>query len=681
MANPLIPDVKYATLITEGDGAKTEWEFNFAGGYISKDHVKAFTEDKVTGQIVIRSVDFIGPNTVRIAPAVANGLRLVIYRDTPKMEPIVNYTDGSVMSETNLDKSNQQAVFIAAELADRVVADYDFSNSLLYAVETATAASNTANAIDGKAQAALDATALALSYLSSLHGPSSDIQMYQRPTGLNLVKMPLRNRLESMLDAREFGIVSSPTIDQSELVRNAFAEAQRQGKVLNCGGLCIRIDTPIVAPIGFPGFKFDVVNYGSYGDSGFYYTGSGTAITIVGAFRCLEGAIYGSGQVANGLMVINPLLSRGVNIRIHKFSGFGMKVDRMWDSVMENISIEACGSASEYAFWFGETTDTSNMSVIGRLQVETAKEKAIYISPLALSCIINNIHSERATVTIPGTSTWVIGGNRCVYNGVRLDASGVGSTQSNAVAFFSGSNTTYAGVLVEGQITTSLNGFNGSTLVFLAPEIIGPFVTAVNQFGRISVIGGHIANASSGLVGLRFFGTTLTAVKVGDTSANPLNLVFEGCTIGFVESTSTNSAATFINTQILDGRPLATNKLVNSTWKVPVDITATFLRLFLNNSTFECPNLTLNSAHLNMVAGSRIKGNLLTTGNFQSISDSSSWVTGTCPTWAAPLFNTLFPDGVWARGMRAHNLTPAVGQPKGWLCTSPTGPWVSEGNL
>lgn len=169
MTNPLIPDVKYATLVTEGDGTKTEWEFNFAGGYISKDHVKAFTEDKVSGQLVIRSLEFVGPNTVRITPAVANGLRLVIYRDTPKTEPIVNYTDGSVMSETNLDKSNQQAVFIAAELADRVVADYDFSNALLYAVTVAdeakvaaAAATATANGIDAKATAAVVTANLAV---------------------------------------------------------------------------------------------------------------------------------------------------------------------------------------------------------------------------------------------------------------------------------------------------------------------------------------------------------------------------------------------------------------------------------------------------------------------------------------------------------------------------------------
>lgn len=162
MDNPLIPAVKYATLITEGDGVQTAWEFNFAGGYISPEHVKAFTEDMATGQLVIRPLTLIGPNTAQIVPAVADGLRLVIYRDTPKTEPLVNYSTGSILNESSLDKSNQQAVFIAAELADRVIADYDFSNALLYAVTTATNANNVANAIDGKATTALANSASAI---------------------------------------------------------------------------------------------------------------------------------------------------------------------------------------------------------------------------------------------------------------------------------------------------------------------------------------------------------------------------------------------------------------------------------------------------------------------------------------------------------------------------------------
>lgn len=278
MANPLIPDVKYATLITEGNGTQTEWEFNFAGGYISRDHVKAFTEDKVTGQIVIRTFDFVGPNTVRISPAVANGLRLVIYRDTPKMEPIVNYTDGSVMSETNLDKSNQQAVFIAAELADRVVADYDFSNSLIYAVETATSAAATANAIDGKAQQALDT-----------------VNNLLLPTGSGLVgynnPQAVQYTLKEQLDLLYYGMAS---------VRDKRFAGGAKGDNVNDDApafrACIRWAEDNKATVWIPGgnyrFATPVVKTGSFlvpnmqgagcNASVIYYDGPGAGLVIVG---------------------------------------------------------------------------------------------------------------------------------------------------------------------------------------------------------------------------------------------------------------------------------------------------------------------------------------------------------------------------------------------------------------
>jgi hypothetical protein len=39
--------------------------------------------------------------------------------------------------------------------------------------------------------------------------------------------------------------------------------------------------------------------------------------------------------------------------------------------------------------------------------------------------------------------------------------------------------------------------------------------------------------------------------------------------------------------------------------------------------------------------------------------------------------------GTWAQGDRAFNIAPAVGSPKGWICTvaGTPGTWVSEGNL
>lgn len=201
MDNPLIPTVKYATLITEGDGVKTAWEFNFAGGYLSPEHVKAFTENTVTGELVIRPLVLVGPNTAQITPAVADGLRLIIYRDTPKTEPLVDYSTGSILNESSLDKSNKQAVFISAELADRVVADYDFSNALLYAVETATAASNTANAIDGKAQLALDNSVLAVERVAKVYDYFIDSARFGTKADYNVTTQVGTDNTAAIVDA------------------------------------------------------------------------------------------------------------------------------------------------------------------------------------------------------------------------------------------------------------------------------------------------------------------------------------------------------------------------------------------------------------------------------------------------------------------------------------------------
>lgn len=248
MDNPLIPAVKYATFITEGDGVTTNWDFNFAGGYISRDHIKAFTEDKVTGNIVVRPVEFVGPNTVRISPAVASGLRLVIYRDTPKTSPIVNYTDGSVLSETNLDKSNKQAVFIAAELADRVVSDYDFSNSLIYAVETATAASNTAtaasntaNAIDGKAQQALDNSVLAVATSNAASVTSTAAQAAVAAVNLTVAALAMRvddgvlHAIDFVTPAQRAQVLAGTVVDLTPELQAAFNAAVGRTLVINRG--------------------------------------------------------------------------------------------------------------------------------------------------------------------------------------------------------------------------------------------------------------------------------------------------------------------------------------------------------------------------------------------------------------------------------------------------------------
>jgi hypothetical protein len=196
-----------------GDGATTNWSFNFSGGYINKTDVKAYTYEPT--QAVFTAIDltdpakWLGPNQIKLTPAVAAGTYLVIYRDTNKAAPLVNFATNSVINEVNLDMMAEQAVYATAEMADRFnavnasasdatvrsvealntanealdnsTAAQDAAASAVQtsntangtansasskadtAISTANSARDTANGIDGKAQSALDASAGAVS--------------------------------------------------------------------------------------------------------------------------------------------------------------------------------------------------------------------------------------------------------------------------------------------------------------------------------------------------------------------------------------------------------------------------------------------------------------------------------------------------------------------------------------
>lgn len=109
------------------DGSQTVWDFSFAGNdtsltYISRDHVKAYWQDDSGNRhdyALDTVTDFLGDYQIQTIPAPPAGMLFVIYRDTPKDKPIVDYADGAAVSESSLDDSNKQAVFIAAETIDQ----------------------------------------------------------------------------------------------------------------------------------------------------------------------------------------------------------------------------------------------------------------------------------------------------------------------------------------------------------------------------------------------------------------------------------------------------------------------------------------------------------------------------------------------------------------------------------
>lgn len=149
----------YATYRVPGDGVNTQFEFSFSGGYMDKTHVKAYIEDAETLARVDLEVlpsMFVGDFTIDIGIPIPVGKNIVIYRDTPKGGPLVDFTTGSRLTEANLDKVAQQAVFIGAETADASNADIvkQLTTSITITLDAATNAITEAQAAKSASEAA-----------------------------------------------------------------------------------------------------------------------------------------------------------------------------------------------------------------------------------------------------------------------------------------------------------------------------------------------------------------------------------------------------------------------------------------------------------------------------------------------------------------------------------------------
>lgn len=132
-----------------GDGVTTQHEFTFAGGYISKAHVKAYILNAagVKTDITVTDAMFVGPYTLNLGVAAPVGGEAVIYRDTPKGLPLVDFQKGARITEANLDKTTQQAIFGVAEI-------YDAANAAGVVVADVVTAAAAAGAARDAAQAA-----------------------------------------------------------------------------------------------------------------------------------------------------------------------------------------------------------------------------------------------------------------------------------------------------------------------------------------------------------------------------------------------------------------------------------------------------------------------------------------------------------------------------------------------
>lgn len=103
-----------------GDGVTTQYEFAFTGGYLDRTHVRVRRENTITGEVAdvpITDANFSGDFTLTNLGITPIGSNLVIYRLTPSA-PMVDFQNGSRLTEASMDVAARQGLFKAVETAE-----------------------------------------------------------------------------------------------------------------------------------------------------------------------------------------------------------------------------------------------------------------------------------------------------------------------------------------------------------------------------------------------------------------------------------------------------------------------------------------------------------------------------------------------------------------------------------
>lgn len=101
----------YSYIRYTGDGSTKNYTFTFP--YLDSSHIKVRLNGTLTTLFT-----FLNASTIQLTSAPAGGVVIEIRRETPKDSPIVNFTDGSVLLEKDLDLMVAYDLYIAQETDD-----------------------------------------------------------------------------------------------------------------------------------------------------------------------------------------------------------------------------------------------------------------------------------------------------------------------------------------------------------------------------------------------------------------------------------------------------------------------------------------------------------------------------------------------------------------------------------
>ena len=103
----------YSYVRFTGNGSTQNYVFPFS--YIDSSHVKVRLDGALN-----TSFSFLNASTIRFTTAPTAGVVIEIRRETPKDSPIVNFTDGSILLERDLDLLATFDTYVAQETADSI---------------------------------------------------------------------------------------------------------------------------------------------------------------------------------------------------------------------------------------------------------------------------------------------------------------------------------------------------------------------------------------------------------------------------------------------------------------------------------------------------------------------------------------------------------------------------------
>lgn len=474
--------------------------------------------------------------------------------------------------------------------------------------------------------------------------------------------------VDDEINVKKIGAVGDGITDDTNTLQDALNYASTHNKILNFGNPSnfYLITSGLIAPSGIAGIIADRWDY-----SGIIRTNTSN-ITVL-TIKPTMGAIYknlsigGIGTVnSNGILYEGHI---GINlfehIRVYNFNGFGIKINAIWDSKLDEISVEKCGNNDNYAFSMLNDGDTCNMSNIDRLQVEQSNNKAICIDADTLSCNFFNIHSERTSN--PSAQSYIFGGNSCNYDVMRINV--ITETDIDCI-IFNGTSTTFNNLIIENNIISTVNGYlKGNTFNNSSFDKVKE-----KQDQNTTIIFNNCKiNTFNNYVFSQLIKCVITNLNSGYIAENSISKVYNSNITNFAKE-STQSKILFSECIIANLAVSETKliKLENSTVNGINDNYYGYSTIEAYNTIFNT-NINIDNC-TNRFVNCKINGNLTRQAGNQLVLLNNTTVTGD----VAPEY-TQAPTSNGIKGDIHNNLNIQSGNPSGWAFNGTS--WISLPNF